>query len=45
MSGVQFARRLRVPSQSANAPEKAAEASGAIQVKTLRRAAEARRKT
>jgi predicted DNA-binding mobile mystery protein A len=40
MSGVQFARRLGVRPQSVEALE-ASEASGAIQLKTLRRAAEA----
>src|SRR5258708_40075958 len=40
MSGVQFARRLRVQPPSVAALE-ASEESGAIQLKTLRRAAEA----
>ncbi|MBZ0148574.1 MAG: mobile mystery protein A [Pseudorhodoplanes sp.] len=40
MTGVQFARRMRVSPQSADALEKS-EATGAIQLKTLRRAAEA----
>jgi predicted DNA-binding mobile mystery protein A len=40
MSGVQFAKRLRIRPQSVEALEKS-EASGAIQLKTLRRAAEA----
>ncbi len=40
MSGVQFARRLGVRPQSIEALE-ASEANGAIQLKTLRRAAEA----
>jgi predicted DNA-binding mobile mystery protein A len=40
MSGVQFARRLGVRPQSVEAIEKS-EASGAIQINTLRRAAEA----
>ena len=40
MTGVQFARRLRVTPQSAEALEKS-EANGTIQLKTLRRAAEA----
>jgi predicted DNA-binding mobile mystery protein A len=40
MSGVQFARRLGVRPQSVEALE-ASEASGTIQLKTLRRAAEA----
>ena len=40
MTGVQFARRLRVTPQSAEALEKS-EANGTVQLKTLRRAAEA----
>jgi predicted DNA-binding mobile mystery protein A len=40
MSGVQFAKRLAIRPQSVEALE-ASEASGAIQLKTLRRAAEA----
>lgn len=40
MTGVQFARRLGVSPQSADALEKS-EASGTIQLRTLRRAAEA----
>jgi predicted DNA-binding mobile mystery protein A len=40
MTGVQFARRLRISPQSAEALEKS-EASGTVQLKTLRRAAEA----
>ncbi len=40
MSGVQFARRLGIRPQSVEALEKS-EAEGAIQIKTLRRAAEA----
>lgn len=40
MSGVQFATRLRVSPQSVDALEKS-EANGTIQLKTLRRAAEA----
>jgi len=40
MTGVQFAKRLRITPQSAEALEKS-EANGTIQLKTLRRAAEA----
>lgn len=40
MTGVQFARRLRIRPQSVAALEKS-EANGSIQLKTLRRAAEA----
>jgi predicted DNA-binding mobile mystery protein A len=40
MTGVQFAKRLRIRPQSVEALEKS-EANGAIQLKTLRRAAEA----
>lgn len=40
MTGVQFAARLRIRPQSVKALEKS-EANGAIQLKTLRRAAEA----
>src|SRR5262245_57390023 len=40
MTGVQFARRLRVRPQSLDAVERS-EANGTIQLKTLRRAAEA----
>jgi predicted DNA-binding mobile mystery protein A len=40
MTGVQFARRLRIRPQSLEAVERS-EASGTIQLKTLRRAAEA----
>lgn len=40
MTGVQFARRLRISPQSVEALEKS-EATGTIQLKTLRRAAEA----
>jgi predicted DNA-binding mobile mystery protein A len=40
MTGVQFARRLKIRPQSVEALERS-EASGAIQLKTLRRAAEA----
>lgn len=40
MSGVQFARRMKVSPQSADALEKS-EATGTVQLKTLRRAAEA----
>uniref|UniRef100_Q07L41 Transcriptional regulator, XRE family n=1 Tax=Rhodopseudomonas palustris (strain BisA53) TaxID=316055 RepID=Q07L41_RHOP5 len=40
MTGVQFANRLRIRPQSVEALEKS-EATGAIQLKTLRRAAEA----
>ena len=40
MTGVQFAKRLRIRPQSVDALEKS-EANGSIQLKTLRRAAEA----
>ena len=40
MTGVQFARRLRIRPQSAEAVEKS-EANGTIQLQSLRRAAEA----
>jgi predicted DNA-binding mobile mystery protein A len=40
MSGVQFARRLKVSPQSVDALEKS-EANGSIKIETLRRAAEA----
>jgi predicted DNA-binding mobile mystery protein A len=40
MTGVQFAKRLRISPQSAEALEKS-EANGTVQIKTLRRAAEA----
>ena len=40
MTGVQFARRLKIRPQSVEALEKS-EANGSIQLKTLRRAAEA----
>ena len=40
MTGVQFARRLRIRPQSVDALEQS-EATGSIQLKTLRRAAEA----
>ncbi|HWE78449.1 MAG TPA: mobile mystery protein A [Pseudolabrys sp.] len=40
MTGVQFARRLKIRPQSVEAVEKS-EANGSIQLKTLRRAAEA----
>jgi predicted DNA-binding mobile mystery protein A len=40
MTGVQFARRMKVSPQSADALEKS-EATGTVQLKTLRRAAEA----